>query len=279
MVGTGYCAENAGELDTARADYLTAIDHFAGLGVTQAELFALNAFGNASVKAGDYRSATDSYERVADLAAEMGHLFLQAMATNNLGTLDFQLGDPGRAAARFESAAAMFGRVGNLSEKLNSLSNAALSTSRLGRNADAIEGFLNIAATADSAGFKDLANNARIRASTVRVQAGDPSTAAHELRILLAHPDGPRPDDRSNALVGLADALAVLDSVPAGLEALDRNRSGLAGRLSAANRLRYSLAAGRLLNLAELYAGGPGHPAGGGRGARGWAWWVSSCRP
>lgn len=250
IVGFGYCAGTKGDNDTAKAEYGLAVAMFAELDRPEAELFALNSYGNTCQFDGDFQGALDCYERTAFLSEELGNIFLQAMAINNLGTLEFQLGDPGKAAAYFHHAAELFHQDGNRQEELNSCLNEALCFTMSGRHEQARE---ILTLVAEEVGFPNLRNKALGRLAADLNSSGSPEAAASDLRLLLNDPGALILETHVYLAVQLAEIIADLDGPAAGLEVLAEHEEFLVGKLSTGLRVFLATTKGRLQQAAGLH--------------------------
>lgn len=229
----------------AREGYLEAVSIFREVGSSFWELWALNGLGRTYGALGKFDAERRCYLDILARSRAIGNPYNESVALNNLGALEFDLGDPAvavdfwRLAREIEVGSGAAGRV-------EVTHNLALALTSLGRFEDA-------AALLDSASVRSwrdglVANHYGLvgMLGEVRNAEARHAEAAALFRRVLEGPKGVELKERIESAVGLATALAAMDSVVEARAVLEAVNRTLASRAEPGVRLDLELAIARL---------------------------------
>lgn len=250
--GLGFQAQRRGRYDESEQQYRLAVDLFRGLADRQAQVWAANGLATVLQAKGAYRQAQEIYRQVAETGRATGFLMVEALAENNLGTIEFAIGDPGAAQQHFARAEEIQTGLHLWQEALVAGANRALCAANLGRFDEAAARYEDLLRTSRERRLPEPEAQLLVLLAELRVQQGRPHEAAAIFRQLLA--DNPADLDlrfRVKGAIGLADALAAVDSVAPALNLLRDIETQTAGQVRGEHRLDLDLALGRCLALAR----------------------------
>ncbi len=242
-----YDALEAGRLSDAKAGYQRAVDLLRRTGDWRAELNALTGLGRAYYGLGDLDRSRECHLRVAKISEERKDPWNLGYAYNNLGTLDFVQGDPGVAVEHYRQAWETHRAIGNIQGWLTPAINIAIAQKHMGQYRDAAATLDQALADADSAGLPDFRFWALAQLASVRNLEGHPREAAALCRQALADRHPIPINFRVDLTVGLAAALAKMDSTVAALAVLDREIEPRRKQVSALRGADVALARGEYL--------------------------------
>lgn len=249
--GLGFQAQRRGLSDEAEQQYRLAVGLFRGLADRQAEVWAANGLATVLQAKGAYRQAQEIYRQVAETGRATGFLMVEALAENNLGTIEFAIGDPGIAQQHFARAEEIQTGLQLWQEALVAGANRALCATYLGRFDEAAARYEDLLRTSRERHLPEPEAQLLVLLAGLRQQQGRPHEAVASFRQLLT--DNPADLDlrfRIKGTIGLADALAAVDSVAPALNLLRNLETRIAGQVRGEQRLELDLALGRCLALA-----------------------------
>ena len=219
----GYVHLQQGRLDEARAEYTAAVDLFRAAGMTQAELTPLIGLGRVYNTLQDVDSARDCYRLALTAAREVGDRAQESHAVNNLGTLEYVYGDMALAEQYFARAYELAREMGSPRAAVTPASNIAMARTYLGNYEEAAEILSAAIRICEEQGFRDLLGSVTNKLGEVRLTQRRPGAAARLYRRSLALGDALSEKQRHDAVLGLAEALADVDSTAASVELLRRS--------------------------------------------------------
>lgn len=190
-------------------------------------LWALNNLGTAQHSAGDYQESMETARRTATLGRERKQPLLEAMALNNLGELEYALGDPGLALQHFERSYALHAELETEWEAIVPAINIAVCQGALGRSDPAEAMLQHCLQTSVERGYLDRQGMVLTHLARLAMDRHQPHETARYFRRALALGDTLAPLSLVEARIGLAQALAELDSVAAALALLEETDAAL----------------------------------------------------
>ncbi len=245
-VGLGYQAHRVGRIASAIEDYRRAADLFRELESSQAEIWALNGQGTALQASGRFDEAVATYRRVSEVARQIPYHAAEALAENNLGTVEFARGDPGVALAHFERANELQRLLDQTKDAVTSGTNIGICLLQLGRTAEAAEHLQVLLAESEAGGLRSLLPHVLIQLAAVERYRGRYRQAMVRYRAVQAlEPAAVALKSRVEALIGVSDCLAALDSTAAALAVLEERTGWGEGRLSAGEQMAFDQTLGQ----------------------------------
>jgi tetratricopeptide (TPR) repeat protein len=220
LVGLAYGSWSRGDNQESIDRYNEAAALFAGLGDARAEAWARNGLGMALSSKGDFEDARAAYLRAALLARESGYFTVEGLAANNLGTLEHALGDPGAAAKSFREALEVHRRMSSPRETIIPSLNVAICESELGRLESSADSLDRLLGRCRASGWRDLEVSLLVSLGDLRMQQQRPRAAARLYRAALTLRSAAGEGDRTEAVIGLAEALSSQDSAAAAVPIL-----------------------------------------------------------
>jgi tetratricopeptide (TPR) repeat protein len=246
-VGRAWIASFRGRDADAAREYRLAVDLLAESGDRRGEAWAWNGLGVARERLGDYGEARGCYEGVLRLARSLGHPPLESMALNNLGSLALALGDPGEALDHFEEALRLQRRVGNQRGAFEPALNIAICQSQLGRYGEAETSLERLQNDCRTLGYRQLEGIVLNQQAELSRHRGRDHRAAERNRRTLALGDVIPLRTRADARIGLARALAGIDSCEAALRELEEGAREIRGSGLSELELTFAREEGALL--------------------------------
>jgi len=248
LVGLAYQEGLGGLFNESIRVYQRAVELFRGLEDQQGEAWTLNGLGTSLQNTGRYAEALTAYQQTAELAGQVGDRNVESMARNNLGSLEFDLGDPGVALDHFQQANHMQRELGQHLNAITSGSNIALCFNHLGRLDDAAELLTTLHGECEERGFQHqepmvLGHLAIAR----RLQGSFREAAAIYRRIFAMDETVVNLKTRAESVIGLAEALAAMDSNGAALTVMQDGDRRWGQLLQGVVKFDYDLVFGRCL--------------------------------
>jgi tetratricopeptide (TPR) repeat protein len=250
LVGLAWHASFRGHDAEAERDYRQAVACLDETEDRRGQIWARNGLGVTLERLARYDEARECYEQVLELAEALGHSPLGSMARNNLGSLAFALGDPGTALDHFEQALEQQRRIGNQRGAFEPALNVAICQSRLGRYRDAEATLEKLQEDCRTLGYRQLQGIVLNQQADISLRKGLCHRAAGLNRRTLALGDVVPLKTRAEAQIGLARALATMDSSAAALSVLERGVEEIRGSGLTEGELALRKELGRLLQTA-----------------------------
>lgn len=231
----------------AREKYERAAALLQAAGDERGEVWARIGLNIALSQLGDYPRALEGNRRIVEIGRDTGLRSAEALGHNNLGALLYSLGDPGEALAHFEQARRILEQEGDLRESIVAARNVGVCEVTLGRTRAALERMDGLLELSRRQGHQDLRTGLLIHMAEAYRRQGANSTAARLQRDALSLGDRLSLKERSEALLGLAEALAAMDSSRAALALLQDAAPEILHEAAPLEACRFRIGLGRRL--------------------------------
>ena len=210
-----------GDLDRARVGYHRALVLYRHAGNRYAEAGMATSMGLLHRSLGNPDSCRYWYVTALHLARQYGYPMPELWGWNNLGLLESDVGNQETAVDYYQRALAIGKRIGfDRGQALPAL-NLSLAWSYLGEPARAMKSLDQCIEVCERAGFSDLKDLTTVTSGRLNLAAGRQRAAAALFREVLAREFVYDRMRRSEAAIGLALALAELDSVDRAAQVLE----------------------------------------------------------
>jgi CHAT domain-containing protein/Flp pilus assembly protein TadD len=210
----------AGDLAAAEREYQRAAQLLEETGDLRVELMARTGLGRVLETRGDIDNARLCYMRVLEGSRKLGDPFSGAHALNNLGVLEFNYGDPSVAQGYYRKAFDLQVNHGNPEGSIVPATNLAIIHAYMGEYDEAVEVLNETQRLCEESGYHGHEAVVLEQMGTVRKEQGRLDEAAELFRRAAALASEISSEQLGRNLLGLAQTLALRDSVDAGIAVL-----------------------------------------------------------